>query len=153
MEVHKCSAPPGYNKESASLSFYPPDACRFQLAKFHCSYNEASLPIIVKVTAVVKHRNINVRCILRSSGTHSSNKDPLTQVPCEDLSIRLPIPHQWVGAFRRTGRFRIRSIHAKRVLKRSSAHDASSLGNAHMEASVGSAKYEAAYRAIVWRLP
>nr|XP_002122692.2 uncharacterized protein LOC100183638 [Ciona intestinalis] len=147
--VHRCSAPHGYDKQNASLTFYPPDACRFQLSKFHCPYRESNLPITVKVTAHVKSNHVSLRCILRSSGTHSSNKDPLAQVPCEDLNIRFFVPPSWVPAFRRSGRFRIKSVHAKRIIKRSSAARSTF---AHMEATIGSAKYEAAHGAVVWRV-
>nr|CAB3262815.1 uncharacterized protein LOC100183638 [Phallusia mammillata] len=158
VKLHRCSAARGYDNKTASVIFRPLDACRFELMRFGCLFAEPELPISIRATVAVKGARVTLRCVLRSGPENSANKDPLTQIPCEDISIRFAIPHSWSPAFRRPGRFRIKSIHSKRIVKRppgpSSVQGRGAVTtNAVLEASVGSAKYEIAHNAIVWRIP
>nr|XP_039249286.1 uncharacterized protein LOC120326989 [Styela clava] len=153
-ELHESCTQDSYeggSNDVGTCSFYPPDACRFELMRFATSYAESELPVIVKSSITVKGARIQLRCILRMSGNHSANKDPLTQIACEDVMIRFPVPDEWGSFFRVDGRFRNHSVKAKRAAKQR-RRPATEAG-VTMEASVGIAKYERAYRAIVWRMP
>lgn len=141
----------GGNSDVGSCTFYPPDACKFELLRFATSYAETELPVIVKSSITVKGARLQLRCILRMSGNHSANKDPLTQIACEDVMVRFPVPDEWGQFFRVDGRFRNHSVKAKRAAKQRRRPSAEA--GVTMEASVGIAKYERAYRAIVWRMP
>ncbi|XP_076800423.1 uncharacterized protein LOC143445298 isoform X2 [Clavelina lepadiformis] len=156
VSVHRCSNA-GYDDQSASITFYPPDSCRFELARLTCPHREPGLPVIIRASVQVIGCQVKLRCVLRSNIDHSANRSTLTQVPCEDMSLRFPIPDNWVPAFRRNGRLHMKSVHSKRIVKRPPTTLASNrsdavVTSAVMEASVGSAKYEVAHGAVVWKL-
>ena len=113
----------------------------------------------------------------KTANVRDDNSDD--QCPCENIQIRFPIPDSWVYMFRVEKRFRYGAIHSVRRkagkikvnddsfdkrskekekitfnskgLDRFMLHRGDPLA-AKMAASVGVAKYEQAFRSIVWRI-
>jgi len=83
----------------------------------------------------------------------------MCQVPCEDVSVRIPLPECWIYMFRVEKHFRYGSVKAshrrqgkvKGIERLLGAVD--TLEQSMMEVSSGTAKYEHPHRSIVWRIP
>ncbi|CAJ0944235.1 unnamed protein product, partial [Ranitomeya imitator] len=82
----------------------------------------------------------------------SSNRDSLSQVPCENITIRHPVPSRWVNYFRRDSVLGERSLKAKVNREASFGSPSFSGSEPAMRVTLGTAKYEHAYNAIVWRI-
>lgn len=86
---------------SRVILFNPLDACRFELMRFRTVFAEKTLPFTLRTAASIHGAEVEVQSWLRMSAGFSSNWDPLTQVPCENVMVRYPVPSEWVKNFRR----------------------------------------------------
>lgn len=81
------------------------------------------------------------------------------QIPCEDVSIRFPIPEAWIYMFRVEKHFRYGSVKSshRRMGKIKGIErflgTVDTLEPSLIEVTSGSAKYEHHHRSIVWRMP
>ncbi|XP_058018449.1 stonin-2 [Ahaetulla prasina] len=134
------------------IMFNPLDACRFELMRFRSVFSEKTMPFTLRVTASVNGAEVELQSWLMMSPGFSSNRDPLSQVPCENVMIRYPVPHKWVKNFRRDSVLGEKSLKAK-VNKTASFGSTSVSGSEPaMRVTLGTAKYEHAFNSIVWRI-
>ncbi|XP_010333650.1 stonin-2 isoform X8 [Saimiri boliviensis] len=137
---------------SRVILFNPLDACRFELMRFRTVFAEKTLPFTLRTAASVSGAEVEVQSWLRMSTGFSSNRDPLTQVPCENVMIRYPVPSEWVKNFRRESVLGEKSLKAK--VNRGASFGSTSVSGSEpvMRVTLGTAKYEHAFNSIVWRI-
>lgn len=113
------------------------------------------LPLQVRCFMSIVNRKIEIRIECTVAGGYFTN---VNDVYCEDIQIRFPLPDVWVYLFRVEKMFRYGAVHSTksklgklkgldRLLLNKTSHQA-----AMMEASCGTAKYEQAFKALVWRI-
>lgn len=113
------------------------------------------LPLQVRCFMSIVNRKVEIRIECTVAGSYFTN---VSDVYCQDIQIRFPLPDVWVYLFRVEKMFRYGAVHSTktklgkikgldRLLINKTAHQA-----ALMEASCGTAKYEQAFKALVWRI-
>ncbi|XP_071788095.1 uncharacterized protein [Asterias amurensis] len=148
VELHKCA-----NKnvfvESRFVEFSPLDGCRFCLMRFATRPRQSmELPLHVKVTVTGEGAYLELRVDLVLAA-HPVRRDP-SQFTCENVMVRIPIPETWIKYFRREKRLGFYSV--KSANGKPDHIKRGSLNPRLLETSTGSAKYEHAYKSIVWRI-
>uniref|UniRef100_H0WRL9 Stonin-2 n=1 Tax=Otolemur garnettii TaxID=30611 RepID=H0WRL9_OTOGA len=148
---HGCVDEDVFNNSRVIL-FNPLDACRFELMRFRTVFAEKTLPFTLRTAASINGAEVEVQSWLRMSTGFSSNRDPLTQVPCENVMIRYPVPSEWVKNFRRESVLGEKSLKAK--VNRGASFGSTSVSGSEpvMRVTLGTAKYEHAFNSIVWRI-
>ncbi|XP_064007211.1 stonin-2 [Pogoniulus pusillus] len=148
---HSCVDEDVFNN-SRIILFNPLDACRFELMRFRTVFAEKSLPFTLRTAASINGAEVEVQSWLMMSTGFSSNRDPLTQVPCENVMIRYPVPSEWVKNFRRESVLGEKSLKAK--VNKGATFGSTSLSGSEpvMRVTLGTAKYEHAFNSIVWRI-
>lgn len=148
---HSCVDEDMFNN-SRIILFNPLDACRFELMRFRTVFAEKTLPFTLRTAASINGAEVEVQSWLMMSTTFSSNRDPLTQVPCENVMIRYPVPNEWVKNFRRESVLGEKSLKAK--VNKGATFGSTSLSGSEpvMRVTLGTAKYEHAFNSIVWRI-
>jgi hypothetical protein len=148
---HGCVDEDVFNSSRVIL-FNPLDACRFELMRFRTVFAEKTLPFTLRTAASINGAEVEVQSWLRMSTGFSSNRDPLTQVPCENVMVRYPVPSEWVKNFRRESVLGEKSLKAK--VNRGASFGSTSISGSEpvMRVTLGTAKYEHAFNSIVWRI-
>ncbi|NXB76893.1 STON2 protein, partial [Donacobius atricapilla] len=148
---HSCVDEDVFNN-SRIILFNPLDACRFELMRFRTVFAEKTLPFTLRTAASINGAEVEVQSWLMMSTGFSSNHDPLTQVPCENVMIRYPVPREWVKNFRRESVLGEKSLKAK--VNKGATFGSTSLSGSEpvMRVTLGTAKYEHAFNSIVWRI-
>ncbi|XP_030308456.1 stonin-2 isoform X2 [Calypte anna] len=148
---HSCVDEDVFNN-SRIILFNPLDACRFELMRFRTVFAEKTLPFTLRTAASINGAEVEVQSWLMMSTGFSSNCDPLTQVPCENVMIRYPVPNEWVKNFRREGVLGEKSLKAK--VNKGATFGSTSMSGSEpvMRVTLGTAKYEHAFNSIVWRI-
>lgn len=149
--LHECADQPEFD-ESRIISFDPPSGRRFELLHFRTAYAEKTLPFTVRTVVSVHGAEVELQSWLVMSTGFSSNRDPLTLIPCENVAVRYPIPETWAKNFRRESVTGEKSLKA-RFNKGASFGSVSSSGSEPaMRVTLGTAKYEQAFKSVVWRI-
>lgn len=149
--LHKCGDEPEFT-DSRTISFQPPSGQRIELLRFRTAYAEKTLPFSLRTVVSVQGAEVELQSWLVMSTGFSSNRDPLTLIPCENVVIRYPVPDTWAKNFRRESVTGEKSLKA-RFNKGASFGSASTSGSEPaMRVTLGAAKYEQAFRAVVWRI-
>ncbi|XP_059675592.1 stonin-2 [Gavia stellata] len=150
-QFHSCVDEDMFNNSHIIL-FNPLDACRFELMRFRTVFAEKTLPFTLRTAASINGAEVEVQSWLMMSTGFSSNRDPLTQVPCENVMIRYPVPNEWVKNFRRESVLGEKSLKAK--VNKGATFGSTSLSGSEpvMRVTLGTAKYEHAFNSIVWRI-
>ncbi|KAL2303854.1 hypothetical protein Nmel_009133 [Mimus melanotis] len=148
---HSCVDEDMFNN-SRIILFNPLDACRFELMRFRTVFAEKTLPFTLRTAASINGAEVEVQSWLVMSTGFSSNHDPLSQVPCENVMIRYPVPSEWVKNFRRESVLGEKSLKAK--VNKGATFGSTSLSGSEpvMRVTLGTAKYEHAFNSIVWRI-
>ncbi|NXY90722.1 STON2 protein, partial [Alcedo cyanopectus] len=148
---HSCVDEDVFNNSRVIL-FNPLDACRFELMRFRTVFAEKTLPFTLRTAASINGAEVEVQSWLTMSTGFSSNRDPLTQVPCENVMIRYPVPNEWVKNFRRESVLGEKSLKAK--VNKGATFGSTSLSGSEpvMRVTLGTAKHENAFNSIVWRI-
>ncbi|NWU65200.1 STON2 protein, partial [Pterocles burchelli] len=148
---HSCVDEDTFNN-SRIILFNPLDACRFELMRFRTVFAEKTLPFTLRTVASINGAEVEVQSWLMMSTGFSSNRDPLTQVPCENVMIRYPVPNEWVKNFRRESVLGEKSLKAK--VNKGATFGSTGLSGSEpvMRVTLGTAKYEHAFNSIVWRI-
>ncbi|MGH0169467.1 UNVERIFIED_CONTAM: hypothetical protein FKN15_057077 [Acipenser sinensis] len=135
-----------------SIAFVPPSAHRFELMRFRTAFAEKTLPFTLKTIATVKGAEVELQSWLVTSSGFSSNRDPLTLVPCENVMIRYPVGQTLIKNFRRESVTGEKSLKAK--MNKGASFSSSSVSGTEpvMRVTLGTAKYEHAFKAVVWRI-
>ncbi|XP_018582892.2 stonin-2 isoform X1 [Scleropages formosus] len=138
--------------DTRAVAFTPPVGRRFELLRFRSVFVEKSLPFTLRTVASVRGAEVELQSWLAMSSGFSSNRDPLALIPCENVMIRYPIPLIWAKNFRRESATGEKSLKA-RFNKGASFGSSSTSGlEPAMRVTLGTAKYEHAFRAVVWRI-
>lgn len=149
--LHKCADEPGFI-ESRTISFEPPSGRRFELLRFRTAYAEKTLPFTLRTVVNVRGAEVELQSWLVMSAGFSSNRDPLTLIPCENVVVRYPIPDTWAKNFRRESVTGEKSLKARFNKGASFGSTSTSGSEPAMRVTLGTAKYEQAFRAVVWRI-
>ncbi|KAL4705794.1 hypothetical protein ACJJTC_016388 [Scirpophaga incertulas] len=153
---HACVQPEEFHNTQI-IKFKPPDACYIELMRFRVRPpKNRELPLQLKAVWCVTGNKVELRADALVPGFASRK---LGQVPCEDVSVRFPIPECWIYLFRVEKHFRygsVKSAHRrtgkiKGIERFLGAVD--TLQESLIEVTSGQAKYEHQHRAIVWRMP
>ncbi|GAB0087168.1 Protein stoned-B [Sergentomyia squamirostris] len=156
VEFHNCVQLDEYER-TRTIKFQPPDACYIELMRFRVRPpKNRELPLQVKASWCVTGNRVELRVDVLVPGFASRK---LGQIPCEDVSIRFPIPECWIYLFRVEKHFRygsVKSAHRRtgkikgieRILG-----TVDQLQESLIEVTSGQAKYEHHHRSIVWRCP
>ena len=174
VELHDIIDKEEYEK-TRLIKCRPPDASRFEMMRFRVRPRaNVELPLQISVQMSVVERRIEIRADVMIPGYFSTSRRA-SQVACENIQIRFPIPETLVYMFRVEKRFRYGSVHSSKKkpgrikgLERltmfasggiSGSSGSSGTGTAIpsttpivLQASSGLAKYEHLYRAVVWRI-
>lgn len=103
VEFHGCVQQDEYER-SRTIKFKPPDACYIELMRFRIRPpKNRELPLQLKATWLVTGNKVELRADVLVPGFASRK---LGQIPCEDVSIRFPIPECWIYLFRVEKHFR-----------------------------------------------
>uniref|UniRef100_A0A8B9PUL2 Stonin-1 n=1 Tax=Apteryx owenii TaxID=8824 RepID=A0A8B9PUL2_APTOW len=139
-------------EQSRIIKFTPPDACRLELMRFKTQYNGQDLPFFVKAAVVVQGAYIELQAFINMSSTALIPTRLPSVKYCENVMIRFPVPAQWIKALWTMNLQRQKSLKAKmnRRTCLGSLHEIES--DPVIQVSVGTAKYESAYRAVVWKI-
>ncbi|XP_067848143.1 stonin-2 isoform X1 [Heptranchias perlo] len=150
-QFHKCGDVDEF-KDSRLIKFLPLDGHRFELMRFRATFGEKTLPFSLKTVATVKGAEVELQSWLVMSSGFVSNRDLFAAIPCENVMIRYPVPVDWVKNFRREGVLREKSLKAR--VNRSASFGSASVSGSEpvMRVTLGSAKYEHAFKSIVWRI-
>nr|XP_031322839.1 stonin-1 isoform X2 [Camelus dromedarius] len=143
---HKCVKAQEF-EQSRIIKFVPLDACRFELMRFKTLYNGEDLPFSLKSVVVVQGAYVELQAFVNMTPSHASSLRS-----CDNIMIHFPVPSQWIKALWTMNLQRQKSLKAKMNRR-------ACLGNLHepesepiIQVTVGSAKYESAYRAVVWKI-
>ncbi|XP_075156956.1 stoned B isoform X2 [Haematobia irritans] len=156
VEFHSVVCQDEYEK-SRLIRFQPPDANYIELLRFRVRPpKNRELPLQLKAQWIVTGNKVELRADILVPGFTSRK---LGQIPCEDVSVRFPIPECWIYLFRVEKHFRygsVKSAHRrtgkiKGIERILGAVD--TLQESLIEVTSGQAKYEHHHRAIVWRCP
>ncbi|XP_028824889.1 stonin-2 isoform X2 [Denticeps clupeoides] len=150
-QLHK-SADQSEFQESRVISFSPPSGHRFELLRFRTTFAEKTLPFTLRTVANVRGAEVELQSWLVMSTGFSSNRDPLTLVPCENVMVRYPIPDLWAKNFRRESVTGEKSLKARFNKGASFGSVSTSGAEPAMRVTLGSAKYEHAFKSVVWRI-
>lgn len=135
-----------------AVAFTPPPCRRFELLRFSTVFAEKTLPFTLRTVAAVRGAEVTLQSWLLMSQGFSSNRDALNLIPCENVAVRYPIPEIWAKNFRRDGVMGERTLKA-RFNKGASFGSASTPGSEPvMRVTLGTAKYEQAFKSVVWRI-
>ncbi len=115
------------------------------------------LPLQVRCYMSIVGRAVEIRIECTVAGTYYTK---LNEVHCENIQIRFPLPDTWVYLFRVEKHFRYGAVHSTKShkfgkikgLDRLLVSGKTPSASAIMEASTGMAKYEQAFRSLVWRI-
>uniref|UniRef100_A0A8B9IAQ9 Stonin-1 n=1 Tax=Anser brachyrhynchus TaxID=132585 RepID=A0A8B9IAQ9_9AVES len=136
-------------EQSRIIKFIPPDAYRLELMRFRTQYHGEDLPFSVKAAVVVQGAYVELQAFINMSS--ATTRLPSVKY-CENVMIRFPVPVQWIKALWTMNLQRQKSLKAKmnRRTCLGSLHEIES--DPVIQVSVGTAKYESAYRAVVWKI-
>lgn len=139
-------------KHSRIIKFTPPDACRLELMRFKTLHDAAELPFTVKAAVVVQGAYIELQAFLNMSRAAVSLAHLNTVNACENVTVRIPVPTEWIKVLWTANIQRQKSLKAKMNRKTclGSAYEAES--EPVIQVTVGTAKYENAYRAVLWKI-
>ncbi|KAA0710992.1 Stonin-2 Stoned B [Triplophysa tibetana] len=148
--LHECADHSEFT-ESRAITFSPPTSRRFELLHFRTAFAEKSLPFTLRTVANIRGAEVEVQSWLVMSTGFSSNRDPLTLIPCENVAIRYPIPESWAKNFRRESVTGEKSLKAR--FNKGASFGSTSVSGAEpaMRVTLGTAKYEQAFKSVVWR--
>lgn len=148
---HKCVKVQEF-EQSRIIKFVPLDACRFELMRFKTLYNGDDLPFSVKSVVVVQGAYVELQAFINMAPLAQRSSPAGSLMSCDNVMIHFPVPSQWIKALWTMNLQRQKSLKAKMNRR-------ACLGSLHepesepvIQVTVGSAKYESAYRAVVWKI-
>jgi len=176
VEFHHVVDKKAFEAEDHIIKFKPPDACYIEVMRFRCRPPRArELPIQARCSFSIINQKVEIKADVMVP-YHATKA--WGQVPCEDVTVRIPIPEAWVYFFR-SEKLDVSLGKVKGALSTGNINFATRMGavkSAHrragkvkgidrflgtmetakqdlMETSSGEAKYEHQHKAIVWRIP
>ncbi|KAM3932491.1 stonin-1 isoform 1-T3 [Leptodactylus fuscus] len=145
---HKCVKQPEFEK-TRLVKFTPMDACRFELMRFKVPCDVQELPFSLRSLAVVQGAYVELQVFLNMS---SSMTGPSQVKYCENISIYFPVPAEWVKALWTVSLQRQRSLKTKMNRRACLSTGYEIESEPVIQVTTGTAKYENAYKAVVWKI-
>ncbi|KXJ29801.1 stonin-2 [Exaiptasia diaphana] len=144
---HKCVDETSFS-DSHAIIFHPLDACTFELMRFRVKQHKP-LPLCVKAALTI-HSEQRIEL---SAEIKLCQDTKMSKYARNNVTFRLPIPETWVPLFR-TGGFlgREKSIKSSKGKRAAGIKSRLKHSKCSIAASLGTAKYEAEYSAVVWRI-
>lgn len=144
---HKCVEETSFT-DSHAIIFHPLDACTFELMRFRVKQYKP-LPLCVKASLTI-HSEQRIEL---SAEIKLCQDTKMSKYARNNVTFRLPIPETWVPLFR-TGGFlgREKSIKSSKGKRAAGIKSRLKHSKCSIAASLGTAKYEAEYSAVVWRI-
>ncbi|KAM6179846.1 stonin-1 [Erethizon dorsatum] len=148
---HKCVKGQEF-EQTRIIKFVPLDACRFELMRFKTLYHGDDLPFSVKSVVVVQGAYVELQAFVNMAPSLQRPSHAGSLRCCDNIMIHFPVPSQWIKALWTMNLQRQKSLKAKmnRPLCLGNLHEPES--EPVIQVTVGSAKYESAYRAVVWKI-
>ncbi|XP_053315901.1 stonin-1 [Spea bombifrons] len=148
---HKCVKRQEF-QTSRIIQFTPVDACRFELMRFKVPYNGGDLPFYMKTSVVVQGAYIELQAFLNMSSSFVASSLLNSTYVCENITIHFPVPTQWMKALWTVSLQRQRSLKSK-VNRRACLGSAYEIESEPViQVTIGTAKFENAYKAVVWKI-
>ena len=98
IEFHHVVDKKAFEEEDHILRFQPPDACYIEVMRFRCRPPRArELPVQARCSFSIINKKVEIRADVMVP-YHATKA--WGQVPCEDVTVRIPIPEAWVYQFR-----------------------------------------------------
>ncbi|XP_048375162.1 stonin-1 [Sphaerodactylus townsendi] len=146
---HRCVKQEEF-EQSRIIKFMPPEGCRLELMRFKTQYNEPVLPFSVKALVVVQGAYVELQAFINmcSSSIHSHSM----KYHCESIMVHFPVPPQWIKSLWTMNLQRQKSLKAKMNRRTCLGSLTEIESDSVIQVSVGTAKYESAYRAVVWKI-
>ncbi|XP_053568196.1 stonin-1 [Bombina bombina] len=147
---HKCVNKQEFEK-SRIIKFKPIDGCRFELMRFKTNFSAEELPFSMKTAAVVQGAYVELQAFLNMSPSVIAS--PLNSVKyCENIAIHFPVPSQWMKALWTVSFQRQRSLKTKMNRRACLGSTYEIESEPVIQVTIGTAKYEHAYKAVVWKI-
>ncbi|XP_004686269.1 PREDICTED: stonin-1-like [Condylura cristata] len=134
-------------EQSRIIKFVPLDACRFELMRFKTLYHGEDLPFSLKSTVVVQGAYVELQAFVNMVPSQASSSRS-----CDNIMIHFPVPSQWIKALWTMNLQRQKSLKAKMNRRACLGSLQEPESEPVIQVTVGSAKYESAYRAVVWKI-
>ncbi|KAG8443662.1 hypothetical protein GDO86_008997 [Hymenochirus boettgeri] len=149
--LHKCVKKDEF-QTSRIIKFIPIDGCRFELMRFKTFFNGEELPFSVKTSAVVQGACVELQAFLNMCPSRTDNLQSSSTKYCENITIHFPVPAPWMKALWTVSLQRQRSLKTKMNRRTcfGSAYEIES--EPVIQVTVGTAKYEKAFKAVVWKI-
>ncbi|XP_071996422.1 stonin-1 [Engystomops pustulosus] len=145
---HRCVKDVEFEKNRI-VKFTPLDACRFELMRFKVPCDVTELPFSLKSLAVVQGAYVELQAFLNMS---SNMAGPSPGKYCENITIHFPVPAQWVKALWTVSLQRQRSLKTKMNRRACLSTGYEIESEPVIQVTIGTAKYENAYKAVVWKI-
>ncbi|XP_033000959.1 stonin-1-like [Lacerta agilis] len=139
-------------EQSRIIKFTPTEGCRLELMRFRTWYNGADLPFSVKAMVVVQGAYIELQAFINMSSSALTSVHSNSMKPCESIMVHFPIPSQWIKTLWTMNLQRQKSLKAKMNRRTCLGSLTEIESDPVIQVSIGTAKYESAYRAIVWKI-
>ncbi|XP_041487176.1 stonin-1 [Microtus oregoni] len=139
-------------KQSRIIKFVPLDACRFELMRFKTSYEGDELPFSVKSTVAVQGAYVELQAFVNMTPGPQRSPHASSLRCCDNIMIHFPVPAQWIKALWTRNLQRQKSLKAKMNRRACLGSLQEPESEPVIQVTVGSAKYESAYRAVVWKI-
>lgn len=150
-QFHQCVKKEEF-EQSRIIKFTPPDGCRVELMRYRTQHNGLDLPFSVKALLVVQGAYVELQAFINMLPSALASVYSYPTKHCENIMVHFPVPSQWNKTLWTMNLQRQKSLKAKmnRRTCLGSLNEVESDSIIHV--SVGTAKYESAYRAIVWKI-
>lgn len=139
-------------KQSRIIKFAPLDACRFELMRFKTSYEGDELPFSVKSIVAVQGAYVELQAFVNMTPGPQRSPHASSLRYCDNIMIHFPVPAQWIKALWTRNLQRQKSLKAKMNRRACLGSLQEPESEPVIQVTVGSAKYESAYRAVVWKI-
>lgn len=139
-------------EQSRIIKFIPLDACRFELMRFKTQYGEDELPFSVKSIVAVQGACVELQAFVNMTPAAQRSPHASSSRCCDNVMIHFPVPAQWIKALWTRNLQRQKSLKAKMNRRACLGSLQEPESEPVIQVTVGSAKYESAYRAVVWKI-
>ncbi|XP_060610532.2 stonin-1 [Anolis sagrei] len=148
---HQCAKQQEF-EQSRIIKFTPIDGCRLELMRFRTRYTGSDLPFFVKALVVAQGAYIELQAFINMSSSALASVHSHSTKHCENIMIHFPVPPQWIKTLWTMNLQRQKSLKAKMNRRACLGSLTEIESDSVIQVSIGTAKYESAYKAIVWKI-
>ncbi|XP_044285127.1 stonin-1-like isoform X2 [Varanus komodoensis] len=139
-------------EQTRIIKFKPPEGCKIELMRFRTQYNGSDLPFSVKALVVIQGAYVELQAFINMSPFALASMQSHSMKYCENIMVHFPVPPQWIKTLWTMNLQRQKSLKAKMNRRTCLGSLTEIESDTVIQVSVGTAKYESAYRAIVWKI-